>query len=60
MPPFLVFPTGLAYHGVCCAAEVCELAAPPIQQRVRNLVGQLSRRSKLDDLTQVGFFANVF
>lgn len=32
MPPLYVFPTGLAYHGACCAAEVLELAPPQVRR----------------------------
>jgi len=41
--PFLVFPTGLAYHTACAAAEVAEVAAPPLRRRIQNLVTRLTR-----------------
>ncbi|KAJ9515226.1 hypothetical protein QJQ45_002352 [Haematococcus lacustris] len=53
MPSFLVFPSGLVYHGSCCAAEVCELAAPIIKQRVISAAGKLGRRHKGDESAQV-------
>ncbi|KAL6750360.1 hypothetical protein V8C86DRAFT_2814246 [Haematococcus lacustris] len=53
MPSFLVFPSGLVYHGSCCAAEVCELAAPVIKQRVVSAAGKLGRRHKGDESAQV-------
>jgi hypothetical protein len=44
--PFFVFPTGNAYHGVCCAAEVMELANLQQQSRIRNILTALSKASK--------------
>lgn len=42
--PFFVFPTGLAYHGVCCAAEVMDLANNVQQQsRIRGIMSRLSK-----------------
>ncbi|KAI8463559.1 MAG: hypothetical protein J3K34DRAFT_462375 [Monoraphidium minutum] len=45
VPPFYVFPTGLAYHVLCAAEEVCAAAGPPRAKRVRHI---LTRLSKLD------------
>lgn len=44
--PFFAFPTGRAYHGVCCCAEVMELVAPQQQARIRSLMNKLSKRSR--------------
>ena len=41
--PFFVFPTGSAYHGVCCAAEVVDLASAQQQHRIKKLMADLSR-----------------
>ena len=44
--PFFVFPTGSAYHGVCCAAEVIELTNPQQQVRIKSLLARLSKASR--------------
>ena len=44
--PFFVFPTGSAYHGVCCAAEVIELTNPQQQARIKSLLARLSKASR--------------
>lgn len=44
MPPLYLFPTGLAYHGVCCAAEVLTCSPPPATRtRITTTLSRLSR-----------------
>ncbi len=44
--PFFVFPTGSAYHGVCCAAEVIAVANAQQQNKIRGLMASLSRATR--------------
>ncbi|GAX74136.1 hypothetical protein CEUSTIGMA_g1585.t1 [Chlamydomonas eustigma] len=44
--PFFVFPTGNAYHGVCCAAEVMELANVQQQSKIQSILVALSKAPK--------------
>ncbi|CAD7699110.1 unnamed protein product [Ostreobium quekettii] len=43
LQPYFVFPTGLAFHGVCLCAEVLELVGPRKQERVQKLMTRLSK-----------------
>lgn len=43
IPPFYLFPTGQAYHAVCCAAEVLELVGPQQAAKIRGLLAKLAR-----------------
>ena len=44
LPPYLLFPTGNAFHGVCLAKAVLEVAPPTQRQRLQKL---MSRRKKV-------------
>ncbi|KAG1655491.1 hypothetical protein FOA52_008962 [Chlamydomonas sp. UWO 241] len=41
--PMFAFPTGAAYHGACCAAEVLALAGAQQAVRVRGLLARLAK-----------------
>ncbi|KAF5834626.1 Pep3/Vps18/deep orange family-domain-containing protein [Dunaliella salina] len=43
LPPLYVFPSGLAYHGACCAAEAQALMVPPLKTRLRKVMTRLAR-----------------
>ena len=38
LPPYLLFPTGNAFHGMCLAREVLALATPSQKQRLQDLL----------------------
>ena len=42
LPPFYIFPSGLAYHGACLCAEYLELAGELKQTKITNLVTRLA------------------
>ncbi len=43
LPRFYLFPTGNAFHGVCLAAEVGDLAAPAQAARISSLTQRLAK-----------------
>jgi hypothetical protein len=43
LPPLYAFPSGLAFHAVCCAAEVLEVAPPAQAGRIRALLARLAK-----------------
>jgi hypothetical protein len=43
VPPLYVFPSGLAFHGLCCAAEVVALVSPQQAGKIRGLLEALSK-----------------
>lgn len=54
LPPFYLFPSGQAYHALCCAAEVIDLVAPQQQVKIRSLVSQLVKAKPYPQATAGG------
>ena len=43
VPPYFLFPSGNAFHGVCLAVEVMDLVAPQQRSRIKALLSRLSK-----------------
>lgn len=52
LPPYMLFPTGNAFHGSCLAREVSELAPPSQKARLQELMGRRKKVSISSKITE--------